>query len=64
MDHRCKQDTSIERIEAKIDKLNEKIDTYLKKTTVLETKMGFISTGLLTFMVPILVGLAIWIITK
>ena len=54
MNHKCTQEPSIERIEKKVDSIDAKLDRYLEKTAVIETKMGFITTGILVVVVPLL----------
>ena len=57
MTHICDQESSIERVEKKVDSIDAKLDKYLEKTTVLETKMGFVTTGVLVVVVPLLLAI-------
>ena len=57
MTHICNQESSIERVEKKVDSIDAKLDKYLEKTTVLETKMGFVTTGVLVVVVPLLLAI-------
>lgn len=52
----CEQEPIIERIEKKIDSIDDKLGKYLEKTAILETKMGFITTGLLVVVVPLILA--------
>ena len=51
----CNQEPTIERIDKKLDIIDSKIDSFIQRTTVLETTMGFIKTGFLVFITPIII---------
>lgn len=56
----------MERIEGKLDKIDSKLNTYIEKTmektTRLETKVGFITTGFIVLVAPVVVGLILLLI--
>lgn len=64
MDHECKQEPTIRNIDKKLDIIDAKLDRYLEKTTRMETKMGFISTGFVVLIAPMIVGIIVYLITK
>jgi hypothetical protein len=58
--HECDQEPIISRIEKKVDSIDDKLDSFLNKTTRLETQMGFIKTGFTVIIAPLL----IYVLTK
>ena len=54
-DHKCSQESSIERVEKRLESIETKIDKFIQRVTVLDTQFGFVKTGLLVVVVPVLV---------
>ena len=63
-EHFCKQEPVIHNIDKKLDVIDAKLDKYLEKTVQTETKMGFITTGLVVLIAPIIVGIILFLVTK
>jgi hypothetical protein len=60
--HECTQEPTISRIDKKIDVIDEKLDKYLEKTIQTETRVGFITTGFIILIAPVIVGVILFFI--
>lgn len=65
----CKQEPAInaisrqvDKIDTKVDKIDEKLDAFIERQAKTETKLGFISTGFLVLVAPVLVGIILYLI--
>ena len=59
----CSQEKIISRIEEKIDILDVKINRFIERTSILETKMGFIATVVLVCL-PIISSITIFMLRR
>ena len=58
---KCKYESTISRVEKKLESIDEKLDRFLEKTTRVETQMAAVMTGFIVIG-PICIGTIIYII--
>ena len=61
--HKCEQEQILKDIKDQLSSVEAKLDNFLERIVVTETKMGFITTGLAVVIAPLLVGIAVYFLT-